>query len=365
MNDPSLLADLVVVEVADGVAAPFAARLLSDCGARVVKVERPGGDETRAWHGDDHVPDRSATYFAFNHGKSGVVLDLETDAGTAELDALLAECAVLVEDGRLDVARIADAFPHLVIVSVTPFGRSGPDCLRPGTELVAYAAGGAMWCTGLPEREPLYLGGNLVQAQAGSVAALAALGAVMAAEATGRGQWIDVAWVDAEAGSFDRAVSQLLAYEYEGVNSRREDPLATGQPRGLYPCADGEVVINTIGSTIGNMVRVLGSAELGDIAEQPALVFTDDGRTRTDRVVREWLTTRGRADATRVAQAGGWSVTPVNDLLDAADDPWLVEAGAWVEVDGGPIGRVRIPAPAFTTDGGPEYRGPAPRLGGS
>lgn len=364
----ALLGDLRVVEVAGGVAAPFAARILADSGAQVTKVEPPSGDPTRGWgpFPDGRAdPDASATFFAFNHGKQGVVLDLGTPDGLAALDGLLADAHLLVEDGRLPVEDIAARHPHLVVVSVTPFGRSGPDAGRPATEIVAYAAAGAMSSTGLPDREPLHLGGHLVQAQAGNVAALAALAAVVGTEATGTGQLVDVSWMEAEAGSFDRCASNLLAYSYEGTCSRREDPLDAGLPMRIYPCADGEVVVNTIGSTIRAMLDVVGGPELDDLRAQPRLVFTDDGRARVDRALRAWAAGRTRTAATAEAQAAGWSVTPVNDLLAVLDDPYLREAGATEEVDAGALGRVRVPAGAFRTPGGPRHRGPAPRLGGT
>jgi CoA:oxalate CoA-transferase len=368
MNDeaPGLLEGVLVVEVAEGVAGPFAARLLTDLGARCIKIEPPAGDVSRAWGATtDHGSGPSAEFLAFNFGKESVVADLGSAPGMDLLTSLLAKADVVIDDGRLDVEAIRREFPRLVVVCVTPFGRGEPFEGRPATELVAYAFGGAMSATGLPDRPPHYLGGSLVQTQAGNVASCAAMAALLSAESTGEGQLVDIAWVEAEAGGVDRAGPYLLAYSYCGENAKREAPSDYAVPAGSFVCADGYVAISTYGWTIPKMLDTLNDPELETLLrEKPGHIFKPEVGEVLDRVLRQWLSERTKVEITKAAQANGWTVTPGNAVLEIKNDPFLRGANAIVDVEvGGVDGPLVIPGPAFTSVGGPRYRGPAPLLG--
>jgi crotonobetainyl-CoA:carnitine CoA-transferase CaiB-like acyl-CoA transferase len=367
LREESLLSDVVVVEVASEVAGPFTARLLADLGARCIKIEPSGGDPTRRWgpfRDDVEDIDASGAFLVWNHGKESVVLDLESAEGTTALDALLAHAQILVEDGRLDVDELRARFPHLVIVSVTPFGREGWGAGRPATDAVAYAIGGAMSSTGRPDRPPYHLGGSLIQAFVGSAAATAAMAGLLAAEDGGEGQWIDVAWVEAEAGSVDRSAPYLLGYIYSGLEALQEPARARGLPGGSYPCADGNVVASTYGWTIRRMLDTVGDPELDAVlGESLGNVYRPVGREVLDRVLPAWMAARTKEEITELAQSKGWAVTPSNTVLEVIDDPFLEEAGALERVDAGRLGELVLPGPAFVTPGGPRFRRRAPNLG--
>jgi crotonobetainyl-CoA:carnitine CoA-transferase CaiB-like acyl-CoA transferase len=362
-----LLDGVTVIEVASGVAGPFAARLLADVGATCIKVERPQGDISRSWGPfPDGLPDldRSSSYLAFNHGKTGLTLDLDCAAGRAELEALLSGADILVEDGALDVGRLHEEYPDLVILSLTPTGRTGPYANRPATELTAYAMGGAMSSTGLPDRVPYSLGGSLVQAQAGNVAACAAVAGLIALEQAGRGQLIDVSWVEAEMASMDRSAIFIATYSYTRMNATRQSAKHFPLPTGILPCADGFVVVSTYGWHITNMLDAIRSPRLDALLrERPGNIWQRGSEKIIEEEVLDWLKLRTRADASREGQAKGWIVGPVNDLLDIEADPWLSAAHALECVEGLLDRPVSLPGAAYRVAGGPRYRGPAPKLG--
>lgn len=366
-QEPGMLEGLTVVEVAGEIAGPFAARILCDLGARCIKVEPPAGDPSRQWGpfpANRPDPEASAAFFAFNYGKESVVLDLEMADDMDQLYGLLERAHVLIESGQLAIEPLRARFPGLVIVSVTPFGRAGSAAGRPATEAVAYAFGGAMSSTGLPDRLPHYLGGNLVQAQAGNAAACAAMAGVMSAENDGEGQWIDIAWVEVEAGGVDRAAPYLLGTSYCGVDATREAFAHSGLPSGTHPCADGHVVVSMFGWTIVRMLDTIADPEL-DAALRGNLgnIYRPAGRDAINKVLPAWFNAHTRAEITEAAQSHGWAVTPVNGMLAVSDDPILREAQAVETVAAGALGTLTIPGPSFQVPGGPAYRGPAPRLG--
>ena len=189
-----------MVELATGVEGPYAAKLLADLGAEVVKVEPPGGDPARRlgpFPEDVEDPEQSALFLHLNTNKRSVVADVTTDAGRARVLALVARADVVIESSRpgapddlVDALRAVRR--DLVVCSVTPFGRTGPYAQLPAEELTMYAMGGPLQSCGLAEREPVKLGGDVGRYQCGAMAALATLAALTTAERSGEGIHIDV-----------------------------------------------------------------------------------------------------------------------------------------------------------------------------
>src|SRR5438477_172374 len=151
---PAALDQLHVLEVGSGVAAAYAAKLLADLGASVIKVEPPGeGDATRArgpFPGDVPHPEKSGLFLYLNANKRGITLDLTRPRGREILERLAARADLLVHDvhpremaGRgLDYERLAAMHPPLVMTSIAPFGLTGPHAGYRGPDVVTWSAGG-------------------------------------------------------------------------------------------------------------------------------------------------------------------------------------------------------------------------------
>ncbi|MFL5846417.1 MAG: CaiB/BaiF CoA transferase family protein [Solirubrobacteraceae bacterium] len=200
------LSGVQVVEVASMAAGPFCARLLGDYGADVVKVEPPEGDPLRTLDAD---------WFAgLNTNKRSVVADLDTQDGRDGVAALIARADLLVcdlsgEDLLLLEDVLDDAPAALVVVSITPFGRTGPRAGWRGGDLVAAASGGLAHITGDPDREPLVPGGRQMWHMAGLSGFSAGLVALWHARRTGEGQLVDVSLQEVAAGVLECAVTPL------------------------------------------------------------------------------------------------------------------------------------------------------------
>lgn len=168
------------------IAGPYATKLLADLGARVIKIERPGGDPARAfrpWLGDEPGIERSGTYQFLNTNKQSVVLDLKSAAGRAVLDRLVPLADLVVVGQPPAVAERLHTTPEALrevadvnVLSLTNFGWTGPYRDYSLSETVLYAMGGEMFSHGLAGREPLKLGGTASLIQCGAMAAIAALG---------------------------------------------------------------------------------------------------------------------------------------------------------------------------------------------
>ena len=272
-QSPPAAAPLTGIKVADFsrvLAGPFATMMLADFGADVIKVESPGGDDTRAWVPpvDEHG---AGTYFSsVNRNKRSVVCDLRTEAGLAQaLDIALA-ADVIVENFRpgvmqrfgLDYDTLRAVRPDLVYCSITGFGSKGGAHL-PGYDLLVQAVGGLMSVTGSPESEPSKVGVALVDVVTGQNAVVGILAALRSRDQTGRGQRVEV-----------NLLSSLLA----GLVNQASSTLATGEspqrmgnahpsiaPYETLQTADGPLAL-AVGTDkqFAALARVLGVPELAD-----------------------------------------------------------------------------------------------------
>ncbi len=192
------LAGIRVVDFSGQIAGPYCSKLFVDGGAEVVKVESPEGDPMRGWSatGVELGGGDSPLFRYLNAGKQSVV----GRASDAHVAALLAEADLVVEahglEGdageRLDVAALRAAHPSLVVLSITPYGRTGPWAERRASEFTLQAESGSIAMRGVMGREPFQAGGRIAEWAAGVFGAVAALPAVLGARATGRGEHVDL-----------------------------------------------------------------------------------------------------------------------------------------------------------------------------
>ncbi len=363
-----------VLELATDVAGPFTAKLLADFGAEVIKVEPPGGDPARA-HGpfpdDQPDPEQSALFLYLNANKRGLVADLDEPADRAIVADLAARSDVIIESltpGHLD--RVGLGFetlrarnPAAVLTSVTPFGQDGPYASYTGADIVTYAMGGPMFGTGVADREPVKLGGNLTSYQCGNLAATATTAALLTAEQTGHGTHIDLSMFEAQAGSIDRRVTYLLWYLWSGrVAGRDPRGALRALPNGFFPTAEGHVLIFTLLPWIPRMLKVLGDDDLAARFAEPDWITDDDLVDEVQAVLYPWLFEGDKHDRARVAQAEKWVATPLSSPADMLADDHFDGRDYFVTVDHPVAGRYRQPGAPFRLGDAWQLRRPAPTI---
>jgi crotonobetainyl-CoA:carnitine CoA-transferase CaiB-like acyl-CoA transferase len=366
-----------VVDLSQGVAGPFCAAILAEHGATVVKVEPPGGDPTRArgpFPGDRPDPECSGMFLHLNRNKRGVVVDWDTPEGVDLVHGLV-EAADVVVDSWIPGTAPAGLEPEalrrrrsdLVVTSVTPFGQTGPYAGYTMTEIVAFAMGGPMNSSGVPEREPVKMAGDVVQMQSGSTAASATLGALWHAQETGVGQHVDVATYETQNGSLDRRRYYLLSYQYSGWVTQRAHKVGVARIAvgGRFPTKDERLL--TTGAVwaahLPRMVSVLGDDELSARFAERGEVLVVEEPERVNAAIAAWAGAREARAAMREAQAAGWPVVVVNDPKTLLSDEHLVARGFWVTGDS-PVGPIPYCGPGWRVHGGPEpVVRQAPRLG--
>ena len=239
------LEGLRVVDMADE-KGELAGRLLADFGADVVRVEPPTGARSRKLHpmdGDDSL------YFAWrDSNKKGISLDLEQEADREKLVGLLAKADVFIESeapGRLaelgmDTAALEDQFPHLVVISITDFGQTGPYRDWVATDATMTAIGAMQWKAGIPEKPPLLFPGAIAYDAAGIMGCFAALTALLQRSRTNRGQYVDLSVLEALAQATDWSLSNA-SMSHAKANWSPEVRMGSGPMYTVYACKTGYV----------------------------------------------------------------------------------------------------------------------------
>lgn len=364
-----------VVELGELVSAPYCARLFADFGADVVKVEPPGGERARRWGpfpGDRPDPERSGLFLSLNTNKRGVTADLDTPGGRDTFHRLVEGADVLIEnqpaarvdDLGLDYDALSALNPGLVMISISPYGRTGPYRDWVGHDLNAFhlSAAGHRYC-GRPGEAPLQHGTFSADYYGAVTAAAWGLAAVTGRDRVGGGQHVDVSCSEAIAATFVGG-QNIGGFAQDGVFDRR-----TGVGMGLsgatiVPCADGFVwmIVLETGQWRG-LVKAMGDPEWAQLEIFDDMLERGRNKDVIYPLIQEWTMQHGKFEIMEVCQAHGAPVTAVFDVAEAAEQPHLRERGYIVEVDDpgrGPMRHLGAPFRLPASPGGPRH--PAPRL---
>ncbi|MEU6541451.1 CaiB/BaiF CoA-transferase family protein [Streptomyces sp. NPDC047000] len=343
------LAGITVVSVEQAVAAPFATRQLADLGARVIKVERPGGGDFARRY-DTTVHGESSYFVWLNRSKESVTLDLKTDPGRTVLEQLLAKADVFVQNLApgaaarmgLDAKALAERFPALIPCAVTGYGSTGPWAERKAYDLLVQCQTGLVSLTG-NEHGPARVGVSVADIAAGMYAYSGILTALFTRATTGVARAVEVSLFEALA----EWVSQPAYYTRFGGTQppRIGTQHATIAPYGAYTAADGKDLLFTVQNErewAALCERFLNRPEL---VEDPRFASTADRvahRDELDTIVAARLGELDSAEAMSLLDGIGIANAGVNDIEDFLGHPVLEERGRWREI---PIpGGTAVPA---------------------
>jgi crotonobetainyl-CoA:carnitine CoA-transferase CaiB-like acyl-CoA transferase len=373
MMMPLALDDIRVLDISQGLAGPFCARLLGDFGADVVKVEPPGGECGRRmppFFQDDPHPEKSLFFLLANLNKRGVTLDLERPEGAEIFRRLARAVDVIVESFPpgylaslgLDHASLEGDNPGLVMTSITPFGQTGPYSHFKGEEIVEYAMSGIMSVSGTADREPLKHGGFPAQYEAGMNGTLATLFTLVMRDMTGSGQHVDVSIH--EVVNSTMVINQPFYSWTGGVQGRR-------QPAGslfghIMPCKDGYFVSQAGGGvTWEQLADFYGRDELKEprFADVNRRVESVNGHA-LDELLLDATKDRTMAEMFKAASERRMLFGIVQTPADLAECPQLEARGYYEEVEHPVIGKIKVPFRLWNMSESPaRYLRPAPLLG--
>jgi crotonobetainyl-CoA:carnitine CoA-transferase CaiB-like acyl-CoA transferase len=366
-----------VIELSQAVSGPYCGKLFADYGADVVKVEPPGGDVARHWGpfpNDAPHPETSGTFFFLNTNKRGITLDVTGDRGREIFRQLVRQADVLIEnyhphqmrDWGLDYGALSAVNPNLVMISITPFGQTGPYSEWNGCDLNAFhlTGAGSRYC-GHPNEAPLEQGTFAADFFGATTAAAWGLAAVYGRHVAGGGQHLDVSCAEAIATLFVGS-QNIGALAQDGKFDRRTGVgMSLGAPATILPCKDGHAWILALEAAQWNgLARVMGNPEWMQMEMFQEMLVRAQNADAMYPLIEQWTTEHSKWEIMEQCQAAGCPITAVFTVAEAAEHPHLKERDYLVELQHPALGKIRDLGAPFKlpeSPGGP--RRPAPLFG--
>lgn len=380
-----------ILDCSELVAGPYCCKLLADLGAEVTKVEKPEGDEARRrgpFPDDLPHPERSGLFLYLNANKLGITLNAAGISGQKLLRRLAKESDVLVEsDPFLSLRQacgITDEWlfaenPNLVIVSISPFGRTGPYRNYRSYYLTTYNSGGEAYClpAGLgwlmfPERPPVRAGGFVGEYDAGVGAAVGLMGALWGRESATAGQHVDVSQQEVLLGLWRY---ELAKFNEGWVECRATRGFVVG---GMMQCKDGFVLLMPQEEHHWDgLLEAMGAPDWSKeprfqwprlvqghmMGATPPRDLVEERQQANDRI-EEWALRQTGAQLLEMLQAHGCPVGTVSTVEDLVQSPHLKARGFFRQIEHPDAGLLSYAGSPWKLSQTPAtLRRPAPRLG--
>jgi crotonobetainyl-CoA:carnitine CoA-transferase CaiB-like acyl-CoA transferase len=353
------LSGRLALDLTQGIAGPYAGRLLAEHGCRVIKVEPPEGDWIRQiGSGPGGI---SVNFLYYNLGKESVTLDLKTPAGVAAALAIAERADVVLESARPGVMeRLGLGFeavrarnPRVVYLSVSGFGLIGPRAPDPMTDTVAQAWSGMMSINRGADGVPHKIQTTIVDAITGLYAFQAVGMALMAGGPGGaKARRLDVSLMQSAAAIMGPKVMEFAHHGHT--------PATPNAPAGSYRTADGWIAVTLVReSHFVAMAAAIGRPELSDDPRFATFAARLDNLDALVVILSEVLAARTTAEWLSVFAEKGVLASPINDFGDWLTEPHVVESGAAPVTAVGPGAE----APTPRTPGRPPFVAPAPAAG--
>lgn len=316
------LGGLRVVEIGVGIASGYAGKLFCDAGAEVIKVEPATGDPLRTWSATGApLGDGPGALFSFlAAGKQSVVGSVADE----QVRDLLLTADLVIDSGALDVESMHASAPGLVILSVTPFGLSGPLAGRPATDFIVQAECGSIAARGAPDLPPVQAGARTSEWAAGLYGAAAALAAVLGVQRGAEGVVIDASWMEAMMISTNLFSDPLWSLMKALMGIDPPGPARSVETPSIYPSADGWIGFNTNGPQHAEaFLHLIERPDLVDAGYVMASTRSGN-RHEFDGWVREYTTKHTSAEILERAGELRVPTVRVNDGRTVLEEEHLV-----------------------------------------
>ena len=365
---PLPLSDIRVVEICQVFAGPFAAMLLADQGAQVIKIEPPEGDSARRLL--PNFPDSgglSLGYLTFNHNKRSIVVDMSKQEGIELVHGLVQGADVLVINmllgarrrRRLTYKELAKVNPRLIYASITGYGEAGPEADLPGYDVVTQARVGDMASRGIPGSRPQYTNFNHFDMAAAMLTAYAVVLALRDRERTGQGQKVEVSLLESALAC------QMV--QMTRVGGSEDSYGVRGAITANYLCSDGRYIFAiAVGQRWASLCHTIG---LDHLAEDPAYDSMEKRIQKADEIqamLSRQFATRPSKEWETLLKAAGHAVSVVKEISEVYDDPQVVANEMITQFQQprlGPIKAVNVPFKMSSTSNEPHLWRHAPTLG--
>ncbi len=369
----SSLQNTLVLDMTEAMAGPYAAMMLGDLGADVIKIERAGaGDSSRGW-GPPFVNGESAYFLSANRNKRSLTLNLKQDTAKEIFHSLVRKADVfLVNQPRLaslqrlqaDYDTLNDLNPRLVYCSITGYGMSGPYAGRGGYDVVTQAESGLMALTGEPDGPSMRYPSPISDITAGVYAAFSIVTALYARRQTGQGQFIDTALLDSQLSWLTNIAGSYFATDQRPPRLGNYHPTIT--PYETFEAADKSFIIGV--GTERLWARFCDALGITDTIAADSRFETNADRMQHRPQLHAQLeaifSTQSADQWLNMFRSIGIPCGAINEVDEILNDPHVLERGMVVGMQHPTAGDIRVLGnPMHLSETPPSYRLPPPTLG--
>ncbi len=347
INNKTMLSGISIIDLADEKAS-FCTKLLADFGARIIKIEKPGGDESRKtgpFLDDD--PEKSLSFFYNNTNKLGITLDIEKKEGKKIFLKLIQNMDGVIETFSpgflekigLGYETLSKTNPGLIMTSVSGFGQTGPKKDETSCDLVASATGGQMNISGTLDAFPLKPYGEQSCFSASLFSAISILLAIRNRNKTGKGEHIDISLQETVASTLEHV---MVRYFYENVITQRQGAANWNNAFCILPCRDGFIQVSIFQQweTLVEWMESEGMAE--DLTEKKWLDedYRNKNRDHILEVMKKWTENHTTDELFEMGQLMRFPWAPVHSPTQVVDSPHLKERSFFKNVDYPETGKI-------------------------
>jgi CoA:oxalate CoA-transferase len=348
MPVPGPFSGVTVIDLTRVLAGPFSTMILSDLGARVIKVETPGtGDDAREY--GPFVNGKSAYFVSVNRGKESIALNLKDDADRVIFEKLLDTADIIVENYRPGTMEklgygwedLHAKYPKLIYAACSGFGHTGPHSKRPAYDMVVQAMGGIMSITGQPGGEPTRVGMSIGDIGAGLYTTIGMVTALYDRERTGQGRKLDIGMLDCQIAFCENAIARFGATgEIPGPLGGRHPSITPFQ---VFKTLDGHMII-----AAGNNVMfhrfcdIIGRPDLKDDQRYESNRSRTEHQPELEAEVEGILATRTTADWLSELDSAGIPASGINNVEAVMAHPQVAPRKMVIEVDDPKVGKLKV-----------------------
>ena len=369
MNKIGPLSGLLVLDLTRVLVGPYCTMVLSDLGARVIKVEAPEvGDDSRSF--GPFIDDQSAYFMSLNRGKESIALNLKNENDKVIFEKILSKADILVENfkpGTLErwgfgYKDISKKYPKLIYASASGFGQTGPFKSLPAYDMVVQGMGGLMSVTGHPNSEPTRVGTSIGDITAGLFTSIAINAALYDRSKTGKGMHIDISMLDCQIAILENAIARYLSKgEIPGPLGSRHPSIA---PFEAFKTNDSYIIIAAGNDKLfENMCKVLKI----NIYENEKFKTNGNRSKNIDelkKILELKLKDKSTIDWCRIFQENKIPCGPINNIKDAVESPQIKQRNMIVSAKHNKIGTFKMAGNPIKMSPykDPESRGEIPDL---
>jgi len=365
-----LLSGVRILDLTRMLTGDYAAMLLGDLGAEVIKVETPGTGDPLRQMPPHFLEGESAYFLSINRNKKSIVLDLKVPGDKETFYELVKKSDVVFDNFRpgileklgADYETLKRHNPKIICCSISSYGKTGPYKEQPGFDLVLQALSGSMSITGDPGRAPVRLGIPMGDLAGSMFAVFSITSALYNREQTGEGANIDISLLD--------SLVSMLTYvaEYYFIGNQISEPIGSGHmsvvPYRAYETKNGYIVIAVFVEKFWQILcNVIGEPQLGADERYNSTAKRLENREQVDKLLEEKFITKTKEEWVKLLHEAGVPAAPVNRIDEVFSDPQVLARDMLVELEHKKCGKFKMIGNPVKVEGVEDKFKPPPLLG--